>query len=101
MKRSLRRTAPRGLVIVVVACLCAMLLAPTAARAQTDLSVGATASVTGGDASLSASPSWDAASVGIVPAGTTVYVLEAGISDAEGSPWYKVGANVSTGYVEG
>lgn len=78
-----------------------MLLAPVAAQAQTGFSVGATAYVGGDGANLTSGPSWDAASVGFAPAGTTVSIMEAGITDAEGSPWYKVGADASTGYLEG
>jgi cell wall-associated NlpC family hydrolase len=89
---------------LLAAFLGAALLAPTAVLADTTLTTGATATVvnTGGaGVPLNSAPNWDASSVGTAPEGASAYVVEGPLTDAEGSVWFKVGVETSSGWAEG
>jgi uncharacterized protein YraI len=77
-------------------------LAPSAARADTNLTIGGTAVVSyanGDDVRLRAAPGLESAIVDLVPEGTEVSVLDGPFTADDGSLWYSVAVFGQSGYV--
>ncbi|MDQ3655504.1 MAG: hypothetical protein M3457_10535, partial [Chloroflexota bacterium] len=77
------------------------LFAPIVALGNGDVVAGDTATIStgGGDATIRASASSSAESIGSVPDGTEVYIVDGPISDTDGSLWYQAGVWDITGYI--
>ncbi len=77
------------------------LFAPIVALGNNDLVAGDTATLStgGGDATVRESASAAAESVGSIPNGTEVYIVEGPVSDTDGSLWYQAGVWNITGYI--
>src|SRR5579884_1977772 len=100
--RTIPRSVARWLRVGLVLCCCFAALAPTIARADTDLTVGGQAHVAdaGGDhVRLRAGAGYDQDIITLVPEGTTVDVLDGPFDASDGSVWYKVSVAGETGYI--
>jgi len=98
---TLRTRAQRALFIVVAGLLGISLIGPIATIASTDLVSGDTAIIStgGGDATLRDGPSASANSIGSIPDGTEVFIIDGPVSDSDGSFWYQAGIWDITGYI--
>jgi hypothetical protein len=96
------RTRIQRTLFFSLACLLGLsLFAPIVALGNGDLGAGDTATIAtgGGDATLRAEASFAGASIGSIPNGTDVFIIDGPITDTDGSIWYMAGVWEITGFI--
>ncbi len=98
----LSRLAHRGLVLGAITLVCAALLAPIPALADTNLVIGGQAQIAyanGDDVRLRAEPGYGGRVLTMVPEGGVVDVHDGPVEADDGSLWYNVSYKGFTGYI--
>ncbi|MDQ3444523.1 MAG: hypothetical protein M3490_13065, partial [Chloroflexota bacterium] len=98
---TIRKCAQRATFYLIAVLMGLSLFAPIVALGQGNLNAGDTATIStgGGDATLRDSASSSGASIGSIPNGTKVYIVDGPITDSDGSMWYQAGIWDITGYI--
>lgn len=98
---AIRKRAQRATYYLIAMLMGLSLFAPIVALGNDDLVAGETATIStgGGDATIRASASSSAETLGSIPDGTDVYIIDGPISDIDGSLWYQAGVWDITGYI--
>lgn len=95
------RRAQRATLLLVVALLGLSMMSPLMSLAQSNFTTGDTAVISAGGGSVNVRADADTAaeSLGQIPDGTEVYILDGPYTGADGSLWYHAGVWDLTGYI--
>ncbi|MEJ7900589.1 MAG: hypothetical protein WKF63_02030, partial [Thermomicrobiales bacterium] len=98
---AIHKRAQRATFYLIAVLMGLSLFAPIVALGQGNLNAGDTATIStgGGDATLRDSASSSGASIGSIPNGTEVYIVDGPLTDTDGSMWYQAGIWDITGYI--